>query len=225
MQNIDETPDTITYGSLVTACAKEAQPGRAFEVFKALQEADQTAGCISCNSLMTIFAKEGNVGMVMEAFALMQEAGNAPSVITYKTFLVGCANGGRTDKMQEIFGSMQEIGLSKGSYILHRALMEAYRFAGDVVGAERVRQIVRNDALINTLAPSATAGNADNAREYENRVSSPAQEDSLAAFAQELTRRTACMPQLRALPFDFTRRASSEHSMLVCVRMQRRKLC
>ena len=131
---------------------------------------EQAAGVkpdvFSYSSLMTACASGGKTEEALDVFKSMQATGVEPDVISYNSLITACANGGKFRQGLEVFECASEAGLACGNYEMHHTLLEACQMAGDVLGAQRMEQLIEENQLSN-LAPSASASIAA----FRSRVS------------------------------------------------------
>ena len=69
------TVDSITYSSLIAACAKGGKIEEALEVFKSMQAAELDPDVIFHSSLITSCAQGGKTEEALEVFKSMQRLG------------------------------------------------------------------------------------------------------------------------------------------------------
>jgi pentatricopeptide repeat domain-containing protein 1 len=104
-------PNTVTYNTLITACANGRQWQEALRVFKDMRAAGVLPNTITYNTLITACANGGQWREAVRVFKDMRAAGVLPNTITYSTLITACANGGQWQEAVRVFEDMRAAGV------------------------------------------------------------------------------------------------------------------
>jgi pentatricopeptide repeat domain-containing protein 1 len=122
-------PDTVTYSTLITACANGGQWQEAVRVFEDMRAARVLPNTITYNTLITACANGGQWQEAVRVFKDMRAAGIPANTITHSTLITACANGGQWQEAVRMFEDMQAAGVLPDT-ITYSTLVDATANSG-----------------------------------------------------------------------------------------------
>merc|ERR1719213_1257126 len=112
-----------TYSSVINACAKARDPGRAEHWLKQMQKVGFEADVICYSALVEAYGKVNDVPAAMRAFERLVATGQKPSVITYTVLAQPLAKAGNCAAVEEILSRMAGEGHAMNDYFLNLLLL------------------------------------------------------------------------------------------------------
>jgi len=111
--------NTITYNTMLDACAKSYAMCRAEEVLQAMRAASTQPDIISYSTIVKGYCLEGDIDKALVVLKEMRaEKTLEPDEITYNSFLDGCAKQHRVDEALTALDEMQAAGVRPSNYTL-----------------------------------------------------------------------------------------------------------
>merc|ERR1719473_2547498 len=111
--------NTITYNTMLDACAKCCTMGRAEQVLKAMRTASVQPDIISYSTIIKGHCVEGDVDKALAMLKEMRtDKTTEPDEITYNSFLDGCARQHRVDEALAALEEMQAAGVNPSNFTL-----------------------------------------------------------------------------------------------------------
>merc|ERR1719262_1770621 len=111
--------NTITYNTMLDACAKCCTMSRAEQVLRAMRAASVQPDIISYSTIVKGYCLEGDID---KALAVLKEMRGdktlKPDEITYNSFLDGCAKQHRVDEALAALDEMQAAGVTPSNFTL-----------------------------------------------------------------------------------------------------------
>lgn len=183
--------DTPEYSSLISACAEAGKVEKALEVLASMEEAGAKPNAVMYNSVITALTSAGKVERAFEVMQFMQGAGHEPTDDdTYEPLTAAPAEG-QSETELDAFAAM-DAAIKRSPH--------GAQFNGRVLGAQRAHELLTETER---RSPVPTMGK----REFENGIQIIAHKISLEYVRFGLNRITNYTPQLRALPYGFSRSA------------------
>merc|ERR1719473_2090096 len=145
--------NTITYNTMLDACAKCCTMGRAEQVLKAMRTASVQPDIISYSTVVKGYCLEGNVDRALVVLKEMRaDKATKPDEITYNSFLDGCARQHRVDEALAALEEMQAAGVNPSNFTLSilvkllgrvRRLNQAFSLVEDLSAKHKFRPNVQ----------------------------------------------------------------------------------
>merc|ERR1719161_2258096 len=111
--------NTITYNTMLDACAKCCTMGRAEQVLKAMRAASVQPDIISYSTIVKGHCMEGDIDKALAVLKEMRsDSTTEPDEITYNSFLDGCAKQYRIDEALAALDEMQAAGVRPSNFTL-----------------------------------------------------------------------------------------------------------
>merc|ERR1719235_2164204 len=111
--------NTITYNTILDACAKCCAMCRASEVLEAMREASVEPDIITYSTIVKGHCLEGNIDKALAILKEMRVHKNMePDEIMYNSFLDGCAKQHRVDEAFTALEEMQAAGIRPSNFTL-----------------------------------------------------------------------------------------------------------
>merc|ERR1719405_360730 len=111
--------NTITYNSMLDACAKCCAMHRAEHVLTAMKAASVQPDIISYSTVVKGYCLQGDVDKALVVLKEMRaDKATKPDEITYNSFLDGCAKQHRVDEALAALDEMQAAGVNPSNFTL-----------------------------------------------------------------------------------------------------------
>merc|ERR1719453_3005939 len=111
--------NTITYNSMLDACAKCYTMNRAEDVLKAMRATSVQPDIITYSTIVKGHCMEGDIDKALAVLKEMRaDAATEPDEITYNSFLDGCARQHRVDEALTALDEMQAAGVHPSNFTL-----------------------------------------------------------------------------------------------------------
>ena len=215
MRAVGVEPDGVCYGAAIAACARGGEAASADALLREQARRGVRPTVVAHKAAIAAFAREGDWRRALELLDDLEADAELRKQMGAETFVGAMQAVAAAGRLREGFALLERaMGVAgetaeeeQASYVLHRALLEACRAHEDLSGAARVQASIERRGLRPT-APRARccrrpAGDAPLAcEEYENGGADDDAAD-VAVLCNGLRRRTAYVPQLRALPLAF----------------------
>ncbi len=104
------TPNTITYSSLISACAAGSRLDKALQVYDEMQEAGLQPDHITYSTLISAYEKAGELAEALALLDKVHEAGGAASADTYVKVMQYLAGKQLWNRALEVFLELQAAG-------------------------------------------------------------------------------------------------------------------
>merc|ERR1719453_2747966 len=145
--------NTITYNTMLDACAKCCTMSRAEQVLKSMKAASVQPDIISYSTVVKGHCMEGDIDKALVVLKEMRtDASTKPDEITYNSFLDGCARQHRVDEALAALDEMQAAGVNPSNYTLSilvkllgrvRRLNQAFTLVEDLSAKHRFKPNVQ----------------------------------------------------------------------------------
>merc|ERR1719453_1224016 len=145
--------NTITYNSMLDACAKCYTMNRAEDVLKAMRATSVQPDIITYSTIVKGHCMEGDIDKALAVLKEMRaDKATKPDEITYNSFLDGCARQHRVDEALAALDEMQAAGVSPSNYTLSilvkllgrvRRLNQAFTLVEDLSAKHRFKPNVQ----------------------------------------------------------------------------------
>lgn len=103
-------PNTITYSSLISACAAGSRLDKALQVYDEMQEAGLQPDHITYSTLISAYEKAGELAEALALLDRLHEAGGAASSDTYVKVMQYLAGKQLWNRALEVFLELQAAG-------------------------------------------------------------------------------------------------------------------
>ncbi len=103
-------PNTITYSSLISACAAGSRLDKALQVYDEMQEAGLQPDHITYSTLISAYEKAGELAEALALLDKLHEAGGAASADTYVKIMQYLAGKQLWNRALEVFLELQAAG-------------------------------------------------------------------------------------------------------------------
>lgn len=107
----DCKPNTITYSSLISACAAGSRLDKALQVYDEMQEAGLQPDHITYSTLISAYEKAGEFAEALALLDKLHEAGGAASADTYVKIMQYLAGKQLWNRALEVFLELQLAGM------------------------------------------------------------------------------------------------------------------
>ena len=107
----DCNPNTITYSSLISACAAGSRLDKALQVYDEMQEAGLQPDHITYSTLVSAYEKAGDFAEALALLDKLHEAGGAASADTYVKIMQYLAGKQLWNRALEVFLELQLAGM------------------------------------------------------------------------------------------------------------------
>merc|ERR1719384_401548 len=131
---------TVTYTTVIAACAKRGDIDRAECWFGRMIEKDLEPNVITFGSMIDSCAKAGNLARAEAWYERMVERGIAPTAYTYSAVMNACAKQGGprcAEIAEKWLGRSEQAGIAQ-DIVLYSTLINAYSRTRDAEGALRI---------------------------------------------------------------------------------------
>merc|ERR1719384_3012917 len=140
---------TVTYTTVIAACAKRGDIDRAESWFRRVIEKGLEPNVVTFGSLIDSCAKAGNLARAEAWYEKMIERGVAPSGHTYSAVINACARQGGpqcAEVAEKWLGRSEQAGVTQ-DIVLYSAVINAYCRIRDDEGALRIFNRMRDSGL------------------------------------------------------------------------------
>ncbi|CAN0922656.1 Pentatricopeptide repeat-containing protein At2g13600, partial [Linum grandiflorum] len=146
-------PDTITWNSLITACAANGMVHKALTFLEKMQNSDHlTPDLVSWSAVIGGFAQNGFDEEAIDLLSRMQAEGLQPNSRTVASVLPACARLGMSRLGKELHGYIVRHGFMVNTYVVN-GLVNVYRRCSDMESAHAIfsKFAVKNRVSYNTM--------------------------------------------------------------------------
>jgi len=145
-------PDVRSFNTLLSACAKANQPGRAEDAFFAMEKRGITPNVVSFTTVLHAHARAGNTTEAQAWLDAMITRGNRPDAVAFNSVCAAHARLGDATAAMQCLERMAEYGVSP-SPTTHSIVVNALSQSGEAEAAETMlRDIVASGAALDASA-------------------------------------------------------------------------
>ncbi|XP_057846895.2 pentatricopeptide repeat-containing protein At2g39620 [Cryptomeria japonica] len=173
MQLAAVKPDSTTFASILSACAKMGALEQGIDIHQRIEEGGFLSDIIVGNALIDMYVKCGSIDKASELFHRMPQR----DVISWTAMIAGYVQNGFVEKALETFKQMQLAGLEPNS-TTYASILPACAKMGDLQQGTDIHQNIMDRGILSDVVVAtalvdmyAKCGRIDKARELFDRMS------------------------------------------------------
>merc|ERR1719191_946195 len=110
---------SVTYNTLIDACARCGEIGRAPTVLEDMVRQGVEPNLVSYSAVLKGYCQENKLDKAFELLETMKRSKHVqPDELVYNTLLDGCARQGLLERGKKVFEEMQDVGIAPSNFTL-----------------------------------------------------------------------------------------------------------